>query len=322
MRFVVIGAGAIGGVVGGRLVESGYDVEFVARGAHGKAMGRDGLQVASPRRSVSVPVSVAPTVNAVTFKPDDVVFLAVKSQDTVAVLNSLASAGGADLRVVCLQNGINNEREALRRFRHVYGATVMCPSVHLRPGRVVAHSAPTTGIVDIGCYPAGVDDVAHAVVAALAASTFSSRVQSEIAKWKWRKLITNLGNAIEAVCGPPARRGPIDEVVRREAEHVLEVAAVDSVSAGEDEERRGDHLDVQAVDGQSRPGGSSWQSLARRAGAIETDYLNGEIVMLGRLYDVATPANTSLQIHARRMAATGAEPGSVDPDHFLSALDL
>jgi 2-dehydropantoate 2-reductase len=321
MRFVVIGAGAIGGVVGGRLVESGYDVVFVARGTHGAAMASDGLQLASPERSVSIPVSVAAAVDAISFSPDDVALVAVKSQDTVAVLDTLASAAGAELRVICLQNGVNNEREALRRFRHVYGATVMCPSVHLRPGRVVAHSAPTTGIIDVGCYPTGVDGVAQAVVEALAASTFSSRTQTEIAKWKWRKLITNLGNAIEAVCGPPARRGPIGDVVRREAEAVLKAAGVDYVSAAEDEERRGDHLEVQSVDGEGRQGGSSWQSLARRAGTIETDYLNGEIVMLGRLYGVSTPANTSLQIHARRMATASAEPGSVDPEDFLSALD-
>ena len=321
MRFVVVGAGAIGGVVGGRLVESGYDVVFIARGTHGAAMASDGLQLASPERSVSIPVSVAAAVDAITFSPDDVALVAVKSQDTVAVLDTLASAAGTELRVICLQNGVNNEREALRRFRRVYGATVMCPSVHLRPGRVVAHSAPTTGIIDVGCYPTGVDGVAQAVVEALAASTFSSCTQSEVAKWKWRKLITNLGNAIEAVCGPPARRGPIADVVRREAEDVLKAAGVDYVSAGEDDERRGHHLDVQSVDGEGRQGGSSWQSLAKRAGTIETDYLNGEIVMLGRLYGVSTPANTSLQIHARRMATACAEPGSIDPDDFLAALD-
>ena len=56
--------------------------------------------------------------------------------------------------------------------------------------------------------------------------------------------------------------------------------------------RRGDRLRLQPVDGELRPGGSSWQSLARGVGTIETDYLNGEIVLLGRLHGVPTPANT------------------------------
>jgi 2-dehydropantoate 2-reductase len=158
------------------------------------------------------------------------------------------------------------------------------------------------------------------VVEALAASTFSSLAQPEIAKWKWRKLITNLGNVVEAVCGPPARRGPIGEVVRREAEAVLDAAGIDYVSEREDLARRSDVLDVRAVGGQGRPGGSSWQSLARHAGTIETDYLNGEIVMLGHLRGVPTPANAALQMHARRMAFARAEPGSVDPEEILAAL--
>ena len=57
-------------------------------------------------------------------------------------------------------------------------------------------------------------------------------------------------------------------------------------------------------------GGSSWQSLQRGVGAIETDYLNGEIVMLGRLHGVATPVNETLQRLANQLAATRRPPGS------------
>lgn len=320
VRYVVIGVGAIGGVVGGRLIESGHDVVFIARGAHGTAIERDGLRVDSPERTVTVSAPVVAAPAAMTFQADDVALVAVKSQDTVAVLDALVGGAGPGLPVVCLQNGVNNEREALRRFERVYGTTVMCPSAHLQPGTVAAYSAPITGIIDVGLFPTGVDGVAGAVAMALASSTFSSLTQDGIARWKWRKLITNLGNAIEAVCGPPARRGPIGEIVRNEAEAVLDAAAIDHVSVAEDEQRRGGMLDVQPIAGEARPGGSSWQSLARRAGAIETDYLNGEIVMLGRLHGVPTPANAALQEHANRMARAGAKPGSVDPDAFLSAL--
>jgi 2-dehydropantoate 2-reductase len=294
---------------------------FIARGAHGAAIERDGLRVESPDRTVTASAPVIAAPEAMSFQADDVALVAVKSQDTVTVLDALVAAAGPRLPVVCLQNGVNNEREALRRFERVYGATVMCPSVHLQPGTAAAYSGPTTGIIDVGIYPAGVDDVAGAVSAALASSTFSSVTQDGIARWKWRKLITNLGNAIEAVCGPPARRGPIGEIVRNEAEAVLDAAAIDRVSLDEDEQRRGDLLDVQPIAGEARPGGSSWQSLARKAGAIETDYLNGEIVMLGRLHGVLTPANAALQAHANHLARAGAKPGCVDPEAFLSALD-
>ena len=48
MRFVIFGAGAIGGVIGGRLFEHGHDVVLVARGEHARVLQRDGLRLESP----------------------------------------------------------------------------------------------------------------------------------------------------------------------------------------------------------------------------------------------------------------------------------
>ncbi len=80
----------------------------------------------------------------------------------------------------------------------------MCPAVHLLPGEVRAHCSPLTGLIDIGGYPDGIDDTVDAIVAALSESTFSSIAQAKIMRWKWAKPLLNLGNAIEAICGPPA----------------------------------------------------------------------------------------------------------------------
>ena len=49
MRFVILGAGAVGGTIGGRLADAGYDVVLLARGEHAEAMRRDGLRLATPR---------------------------------------------------------------------------------------------------------------------------------------------------------------------------------------------------------------------------------------------------------------------------------
>ncbi|MBV8960869.1 MAG: ketopantoate reductase family protein, partial [Actinobacteria bacterium] len=78
---------------------------------------------------------------------------------------------------------------------------------------------------------------------------------------------------------------------------------------------------MRPINGERRGGGSSWQSLRRRTGSIEADYLNGEIVMLGRLHGVPTPANALLQQVANRMAADGAPPGSVDVEDLLAQLE-
>ena len=82
MRFVVVGAGAVGGVVGGRLAQHGHDVVLVARGDHGEAIAADGLLIRSPDDEVRVPVPVVSHPSELTLTDDDVVLLAVKGQDT------------------------------------------------------------------------------------------------------------------------------------------------------------------------------------------------------------------------------------------------
>ena len=77
--------------------------------------------------------------------------------------------------VICVQNGVENERIALRYFERVYGAVVMLPAAHMEPGVVQAYGSLLTGIVDIGRYPDGVDSVCEQVTAALAACQFSSQ---------------------------------------------------------------------------------------------------------------------------------------------------
>jgi 2-dehydropantoate 2-reductase len=68
---------------------------------------------------------------------------------------------------------------------------------------------------------------------------------------------------------------------------------------------------VKEVPGVPRAGGSTLQSLLRGAGSVETDYLNGEIVYLGRLHGVATPVNAVMMRVAARLAREGAKPGQM-----------
>lgn len=319
MRFVVLGAGAIGGVVGGRLVEHGHDVVLVARGDHGAAIAADGLLVRSPDREVRVRPPVVAHVDELGWGDDDVVLLAVKGQDTGTALASLG-AGPPDVPVVCLQNGVDNERQALRRTPRVYAVPVMLPATHLVPGVVDASSAPVTGILDIGRYPTGEDALCHVVSSAFGASGFSSVVNPQVMRFKWSKLLMNLGNALEAACGPVGRDSPLYRAARAEADAVLRATGVDVASDEEDAARRGGLISIRPVAGERRGGGSSWQSLARGTGSIEADLLNGEIVLLGRLHHVPTPVNELLQRTANDLARRSAPPASLTPEELARRL--
>src|SRR5207248_6339133 len=75
---------------------------------------------------------------------------------------------------------------------------------------------------------------------------------------------------------------------------------------------RWERIGVSSIGDRPRAGSSSWQSLARGTGAIETDYLNGEIVLLGRLHGIPTPLNAALCTVAGRYARQGRPPGGLE----------
>lgn len=319
MRAVMYGAGAVGGVVGARLFEAGHSVTLIARGAHFEAIRDRGLRLDCGEDSTLLPIPVVDHPGAVDFT-DAVVFLAMKTQDTTAALAELSAVAGADAPVVCLQNGVENERLALRRFERVYGICVMCPAGHLEPGVVQAFSAPTTALLDVGRYPSGVDDVAESVASALSEASCMSEPRPDILRWKYRKLLMNLLNSVQALCGVEAGFGEMGRRVMEEGETVLAGAGIEVASAQEDIERRADHLMLRPVTGEPRRGGSSWQSLARGQGTIETDYLNGEIVLLGRQVGIETPANALMQRLASEAVRNESGPGGFTEDALLALL--
>jgi 2-dehydropantoate 2-reductase len=253
---------------------------------------------------------------------DDVVLLATKTHQTLAALDQLIAVAPSDVPIVCLQNGLANERMALRLFPNVHGVLVLLPATHLEPGSVVV-SRGITGVLDIGRAPEGVDEIDARVAHELSGASFSSRPQSNVLAWKRAKLLRNVDNAIEATCADlqsDAARA-LAAQVRAEAEACFVAAGWRWIDDVEYEARQHGLMPPwRPADGTSRTGGSTWQSLLRHTGSTEVDYLNGEIVLLGRLHGVPTPANALLQATVRRMAIEGREPGTVDARDLVDQL--
>jgi 2-dehydropantoate 2-reductase len=267
---------------------------------------------------LAVPVVDDP--GAVDWGADDIALLCMKSQDSTDALARLAETAGGDVPVVCVQNGVDNERMAARLFSSVYAGCIQCPATHLEPGVIETHSEPITGIIDVGRWPKGSDDLAESIVAELCASTFSSIVRDDIMRWKYAKLLINLTNALEALCGTASRAGPVAKLLRAEAEMCLVAAGIEFASSAEERERRGDLVaNRQPVPGRSG-GSSTWQSVRRGQGRIEADYLNGEIVLLGTALGIPTPANERVRRLANELARAGGEPASLSEDALLADL--
>jgi 2-dehydropantoate 2-reductase len=312
MRFIIYGVGAIGGTVAAALARQGENVVGIARGAQLEAIRRDGLLFRTPGFTGRVRFACAASPSEIAFGADDVVFLTMKSQDTAAALLDLRAAGVDTQPILCAQNGVANEPMALRFFANVYGVTVMMPADYVVPGEVNAFGSPRHGIFEVGRYPIGTDDLVERVCAALQRAGIAGEPARAVMEGKYGKLLLNLGNVIEAALGSGVDRSSFQARAMAEAEAVYRAAGIAWRDVGDDE-RRKSLMRVEPIGGVARTGGSSTQSLARAAGSIETDYLNGEIVLLGRLHGVPTPLNAALCRLGHELLAARRAPGAITP---------
>jgi 2-dehydropantoate 2-reductase len=318
----VYGAGAVGGVIAARLYLAGVDVQVVARGPHLEAIQDHGLRLVTPSGEDVVPLRAAASLadlDVAGDADDTVVLVTVKSHQTAAVMLDVALQTSPEVTLVSGQNGVANEETLQRTRSHVLGMVVMMPSSHLEPGVVIQASSDVPGLLDLGCFPSGTDERAERVASGLRLGGFESVVRPDIMAWKYRKLIMSVGNAAQAACPDDDDRERLTELARDEAESVVVAAGIAMISDETDQARRGGLLDTRSM--RSRGGGSTWQSLRRRTGDVETDFFNGEISMLGRRVGVPTPVNDLLREVSWRMAADRAEPGSVPAAALLKELD-
>ena len=235
----------------------------------------------------------------------------MKTQDTAAALERLRAAGVAGQPVFCVQNGVANERMALRRFPNVHGVTVMMPASFTDAGR-------GRGLLD-----AAARHLRHRALPGRAATRPTGRWRrrsrrpasppsstDEVMASKYGKLLLNLGNIVEAALGPDVRTGGAStRCCAPRARRSLAAAGIAWRDVGAADPRREALMRQAEVAGARRSGGSTTQSLARGTGSIETDWLNGEIVLLGRLHGVPTPANGYFLGLGARLAREGRGPG-------------
>lgn len=320
MRIVIIGAGAIGAPLAAALHEHGHPVLLVARGANYEAIAKNGLTVATPDRVIVSRLDITNGVHSVVFRDDDVVILSTKSQDTAGALNEIATSVSPSLPFFCAQNGVANERVVVQRFVNTYGVCVMTPASYLVPGRVEVFTAPHLGVLDVGRWPNGHDALALEMSNVLNDCGYVSIATDDIETLKWGKLMSNILNVLEVLCGRKAMNDVMASWIRDEAHACLGAQGVDVERAEAFADERGTFVSYQPIEGVKRVGSSTFQSVLRGTGNVETEYLNGEIVALGRRYGIPTPVNELLVQRANEMAQTRRAPGSVTLEELHAAL--
>ena len=322
MRFVMCGAGAIGGVLGGQLAKAGSEVIFIDKIAeHVAALNEHGLQLKGVLGNHTLPVTAVMQASDIDFRPDDVVFLSVKSFHCAAACAELRRATVLDLPIFCSQNGVSNEPTAGQYFKNVNGVMVLIGAKRLNPGEVV-HTG--NGPVGVGTYPEGLSQAAQDVAAALEKTDLPVYTTERIAQAKWNKMLINLNNATMGLTGLASQEARSDSEARlwmadvwEEGARVLHAAGIayegppdmgpieDRIAELRNPDFRPDVPENDELKGRA----SLWQDLYHQRGEVEADYFNGEIVELGRHHNVPTPYSSLLLDLINDMAAKREKPG-------------
>jgi 2-dehydropantoate 2-reductase len=211
VNILVIGAGAIGCLVGGKLAQTGQTVTLVGRAQFAETVQRQGLQLSDERgahqiRSMTAVGSMA-AAYALPHAAYDLAILTVKSYDTAAALEELkvAIGAGAAPTILSLQNGVGNEEAIADSFglAAVIAGTITTPVSVQGPGEIRV-DRPKYDLGVSAWHPGLPADKLDAAQAALQQAGFAVVRYRQAQGMKWTKLLMNMaGNATSAILDMP-----------------------------------------------------------------------------------------------------------------------
>jgi 2-dehydropantoate 2-reductase len=203
-RIVIVGAGALGGCLGGWLAAAGHEVSLIARGAHGEAMARDGLRLTTGRGGHEATYRLPVHASIAAAPAADLIVLAVKLWSLPAVIADLVAAGRTDGPVLALQNGLAAQELLPAHLSRPLFGIAHWNAWLVEPGRIVAGRR---GPLVVAAPPGLAADraaVVHALAPALPIVDCAYPRDAALGK-----LVLNLNNALLALVDYP-RRQPDD----------------------------------------------------------------------------------------------------------------
>jgi 2-dehydropantoate 2-reductase len=332
-RVLVVGAGAIGGVVGAALTRAGEDVLLVeADEAHLGAMQRDGLRIEGYPESHTVRVKAT--------RPDrlegpfDVAFLAVKSQHTETALAPVTPLLAPRGCVVSLQNGINETRLAeLLGPERVLGAVIHLAADQMGPGLITRYAQGEFFLGELD----GADTPRVRSIQRLLQIVAPTTVSNNILGWLWTKQIYGcllVASALadetitEQLAVPEARAvhaAVLSEATRVALADGIKLERLDMLDPldtlpSEEHGRTRAFAALDAIATQPMKGKSGmWRDIRVKGRKSESEHITGYIAHRGRALGVPTPVNVAVLEQIQEIEA-GRREMSMHNFHVLAEL--
>lgn len=295
MKIAMMGSGGVGGFFGAHLAKAGFDVSFIARGAHLKAMQEHGLTIENAAQGdIHVP-RVHATEDPASLGRVDFAILSVKLWDTESAAQSVKPLVGPDTGVLSLQNGVIKD-DILRTVfpeRNVMGGVCYVATHISRPG--VIDQVGTMQRIIVGEYDGRVSDRVKLLHEALAKSGVAAELSTDVRRAIWEKYVFLVAlsattTAMRSTIGPirenPRTRAFLLQLMRE----VVAVGRAHGVNLAEGyAEAR-----LAFADGLPADMTSSMAHDLERGNALEVNWLSGGVVKLGKEKGIPTPANSAV----------------------------
>jgi len=297
MRVLVVGAGAVGGYFGGRLLEAGGDVTFLVRPRRAAQLAADGLVVKSPHGDIalSAPHILAEAIGA----PWDLILLSCKAYDLADAMDSFAPAVGPNTTILPLLNGMGHLDTLDKRFGadHVVGGLCAISATLDRQG-VIRHLNDLQMLV-FGEREGQESSRIKAVADVFASTKVQWRLSPQIIQEMWEKwvFLSTVASAsclLRATIGDIVQAGGADTVagLLAEAQSIAEAAGYGARP----------HVLTKTRAQLTAAGSSLAASMLRdveKGGLVEVDHVLGDLLRRGQGFGLGVPLLTLSHLHLK-----------------------
>lgn len=290
MNIVVIGAGGVGGYFGGKLAKAGFQVTFVARGEHLKAIKNKGLQVKSVLGDFTAHPKVMENISDI--KNPDLVILGVKSWQVTEVAKALKAVINENTMVLPLQNGADNADKLVSVLPKKNVLAGLCKIVSKVESPGVIHHMTFEPEIVFGEYDNSRTERVKQLKEVFDVAGLKNTLSDDIHLDIWKKFlfigtISGIGAITRAVFGEMRAQEGIRKLIFDTANEMVAIANAKGVALTSKDV----DMIVKVIDSLDYHTTASMQRDMMEGKPSELENFNGYIVNQGQLLGIETPTN-------------------------------